>query len=1189
MVFSPASAYDRGPKEVSMHFKIRALLACLLVLGAVGFAQEYRGRVQGVVTDPSGAFVPHVSLVLRNTGTGVEATRLSNEQGRYIFDYVDPGTYILTAELAGFKKFTQANILMQQRGDVTVDMTLQVGGVSESVTVDASPVALQFNTTSRDLTIETQMVRDLPSNTHNPFQLAALDPTIVNRGSTVETQPYHHRTANEMDLGGGTKYRNDALLDGTPLIAGNKLGYTPPMDAVTEYTVQQNSVDAEFGHSAGGIILMTMKSGTNEVHGTAYYYGRNAGLNAITDRAVQRHSDTPYWNAGGTVGLPIIKNKLFLFGAFDKIENAQASPGTYTMPSALERAGDFSQSLTKAGKLRVIYDPTTTTKQGSTYVRTPFAGNVIPLSQQDAAARKIMDSLWSATSAGDDPTTLNNFKYLNQLNFHYYNFSARGDYYINDKWKMFGRVSRIKTDQDQLDFTDGQDPLKLRNVTGSKRNGWNIAGDSVYVINPTMTLDVRAAWYAVEDKRDYPAMAIAESDLKNVFPTTWWKDGQSDYLAGRPLIYFPQMVVDSNNYGRFGVQNFWYQQPDGASLHARVTKYLNSHYLKAGSEIRWKRGSGARFYFGDFRFSTQETGKDYSKADSNTGQAWASFLVGAINTNSSTSNVRYNVLQSANTELYAFYLQDDYKVSKNLTLNLGLRYEYEGGLWDPLNRLPQRLDLTDPIPGMAAAIDPLMPADVKAKMTESTGQKSFIYNGAFYFTQSGNNRKTSPDRWGFMPRAGLAWRLNEKTVLRTGYARFVVPASLANPERDTLGEIDLGGFTPTTAVPSLVAGIPQAYLSNPFPFGLNPITGKSFGRYTNLGGPVSIDEYKQRNPISDRLSVSFQKELPGNFIADATYFVNFVRRDQFSQNLNMADPRLGYTYKSALSASVANPFYGYGTPETFPGSLRNTKNVSISSLLVPYPQYTAITQTGTDLRRARYQNFQLRAQRAFSKGFSMLASYAYVTARSQWYFDPQDEYDGLLSWYSFSVTQAGGSGNPTVTSDPAHRFVGAATWDIPVGRGRRIGSNLSRAADYVVGGWQLSGIYTYTSGAPLVFTTAMVAPASVSKLGDIGTGSYWFDTTGFAAQPSFTRRSNPWYFDGLNGPGFKNLDLSLAKRFAITERARVQIRMDAFNAMNGMNWATPNLTVTASDFGKTNTQLTGYYGRQLQYSVRLEF
>ena len=1175
----------RGKPEVRRWLGV---ISILLLVCALSVAQESRGRLQGVVIDASGSVMPGVSLRLTNVGTGVVVSRATNAEGRYVFDYLDPAAYTLTAEMTGFKKSVQNNILVQQRGDLTVDLKMETGSVTESITVETTPIELQFNSASRDLTVEAKMVRELPSITRNPLQLAMLDPTVINRGSAIETQPYHHRTSNEMDLGGGTKYRNDVLLDGTPLTAGNKLGYTPPMDAVTGYTIQQNSVDAEFGHSAGGIAIVTMKSGSNQIHGTGYYYGRNAGLNAVTDRPSRQHSQTPYWNAGGTLGMPIIRNKLFVFGVFEKIGNTQASAGTYTLPTALERTGDFSQSVAKDGKLRTIYDPTTTRLSGTTYIRDPYGANAIPSARQDATAKRILAGLWKTTASGDDLTGLNNFKYLNELDFHYYNYSARVDYQINDNWKAFARVSRMKTDQDQVDFTDGQDPLRMRNVTGSKRNGWNIAADTVYTLNPTTVLDLRGAYYQAEDKRDYPAMAVAESDYSSLWPSTWWRQGSTDYMAGRPLIYFPHIVVDSNAYGRFGVQNFWYQQPAGYSLHGRLTKYWAKHLVKMGMEVRWKRGSAARFYFGDFRFTSQETGKDQAKADAASGQPWASFVLGAINP--SNSNVRYNVLQVANTEMYGFYFQDDFKVTQKLTLNLGLRYEYEGGLWDPQNRLPQRLDLTDPIPGMKEIIDPLIPADVRAKMGESAGQKSYLYSGAFYFTEDGNKRKTSVDKNGWMPRLGVAWRLNDLSAIRGGYGRFVVPSSLANSERDTLGEIDLGGFTPTTVVPSVQAGIPRAYLANPFPLGLDPITGKQYGRYTNLGSAVSIDEYIQRPPISDRFNVSFQRQLPARLITDVTYFINFLSRDQYSPNLNMMDPRLSYKYKAALDATVSNPFYNYGSPQTFPGAtLRNSKTVKISTLLVPYPQYGNITQTGTDMRKARYQSLQLRTQRAFESGFTFLASYAYVTSRSQWFFDEQDEYDRALTWMDFSVTQSGGSGAPTVTSDPRHRFVSAATWEIPVGRGRRFGSAVTPVLDHIVGGWQISGIYMYTSGAPLIFTRNAIAPASVKTIGETGTGSYWFDITGFAKQAAYTRRTNPWYFDGLLGPGMKNLDLSIAKRFPLAERVGLQVRFDAFNSLNGMNWATPQLNETASDFGKTNAQLSGYFGRQLQYSARIEF
>ncbi len=1160
-----------------------ALLVILLAAGTAQ-AQEFRGRVQGLVSDQSGGVMPGVSVTLKNDLTGVDIKRVTNDVGRYLFDYVDPSTYTLTVEMTGFKTSLQKNIIVPQRGDVTVDVKLEVGGLSETVTVIGTPVALQFNTASRDFTLDKRMVAELPSSTRNPWQLALLDPTVVNRGSLVETQPYHHRTANEMDIGGGTKFRNDILLDGTPLIAGNKLGYTPPMDAVGEYTIQQNSVDAEFGHSSGGVAIITMKSGGNDIHGTAYYTGRSPGLNAVSDRVSRKHNNNPYWTAGGSVGFPIIKNKLFAFGIFEKIENTQTVGGTYTLPTALERQGDFSQSFNADGSLRVIYNPKTTrlSADGKSYIRDPYLNNKIPASEWDSLSQKVMSSLWDPNNPGDDKTGVNNFKYNQENIFHYYNFSGRVDWQIRDNWKAFARVSRVKTDQDSVDFTGGHDPLKLRNVQGSKRNGWNIAADSVYAFSPTTTVNVRGAFYKVEDKREYPEMNIG--DYSSFWPDGWWEP----YMEGRPLVYSPYIVVDNTSRGLFGVQNFWYQQPNGYSAHARVDHYFTRHFVKAGMEVRWKRGEAARFRFSSSQFVARETANTFSSPSSKTGSPWASFLIGAMDPGNSL--VQYTPMQKANTEMYAFYVQDDWKISNNLSLNLGLRYEYEGGYWDPLNRIQQNLDLTDPIPGMQAAIDPLIPADIKAKMGESTGQKGYIYNGAFSFTSDANNRSTSADKREFMPRVGLAWRLGTKTAIRAGYGRFYTPTSLIMPDRDANGELPLGAFSPSTSVLPALSGIPQAYFSNPYPQGLTPAYGKSYGRFTQLGDAITIDQYEQRPPISDRINLSVQRELPSRIVLDVTYFLNFVSRDQWTEQLNLMDPRLTYKYGAALSATVTNPFYNYGTVETFPGALRRQAKVSVASLLVPYPQYGAILQTSTDLRKSRYRSLQIRMQRPFAAGFSFVGSYAYSSQRTQAFYDIQDEYDGKLTWMDGAYSPPGGTGvNLSYAVDPKHRFTTAATFEIPIGQGKAIGSQMSRALDAIIGGWQLAGTFTRGSGQMLNFAT-MVGPASVEKTGEVGgAGKYWFDITGFAVQPAYTRRTNPWYYNNLTGPGFSNVDFSLSKRVNVTERYRVEIRMEAYNAFNGMNWANPTVDVTKSDFGRTNAQASGYYGRQLQYSVKLYF
>jgi hypothetical protein len=906
-----------------------------------------------------------------------------------------------------------------------------------------------------------------------------------------------------------------------------------------------------------------------------------------------------------------------MFGVFEKIENTEAIPRTYTLPTALERQGDFSQSYNATdGSLRKIYDP-------SSNPRKQYPNNIIPPGQWDAVGAKIIQNLWQPnctpqtvtkfgkqyTQCGDDIAGTNNFKYINENKFHYYNFSTRLDWQINDKWKAYARVSRMKTDQDTPDFTNGQDPLKMRNAQGTKRNGWNVAADTVYMLSPTTSFNLRGAYYQAEDKRDYPAMDIGDYSSLWAAPNDWWQS----YMAGRPLVYFPGITgaMGSNGAGgnnQLGVSNFWYQQPAGYSLHARFNKYFTKHSVKVGTEVRLKRGSAARFRFMTAAVRYNETGNAYTATSATTGSLWASTLIGA--TQASTTIAQYSPLQIANTEMYAGYIQDDFKVTKNLTLNLGLRYEWEGGYWDPQNRLQQRLDLTNPIPGMQAAVDSKIPANIRAMMAQSAGQKSYIYNGAFSFTEDGNKRNTKAPGSSFMPRIGLAWRVDDKTAVRAGWGRFVTPTSLIVADRDALGEVPMGAFSPQTNAPADANSIVKVKLATPFPQGLTAAYGKTYGRNTMLGDNIIMDQYTQRPPVSDRISFSLQRELPGRFIVDATYLMNFVSHDQWPQQLNIVDPRLFYQYGTALSATVANPFYNYGTTADMPGPLRGRSTVAVWELLKPYPQYGAIVQTASDLRKTRYQTLQVRLQRPFSKGVSVMLIYGYNSARTQAYYDIQDEYDGKLAWMDGAWSQAGGTpginndGPNTYANtntgmgysiDPKHAVRLAFTAQLPVGRGRAVGSNMGRVLDAVVGGWSLSGIFSYNSGSGLIFGN-MNAPTSVTKIGKVGkeqTDS-WFDTTGFSQvvppTGTYLRRTNPWTFDGLTGPAFRNLDLGLSKSFTITGRAKLTLRLEAYNALNMMNWANPGLQVTnPSTFGKTNTQANGYYGRQLQYSARLAF
>ncbi|MBL8234776.1 MAG: carboxypeptidase regulatory-like domain-containing protein, partial [Bryobacterales bacterium] len=433
----------------------------VLVFSTCATAQDYRARVQGLITDSTQAAVPGAKVVLRNTATGIETNRESGPAGTYLFDAVEPGRYQLTAEIAGFSKAVRDNIVVQTRADVTVDVMLQPGQLTESVTVSASAegVQLQFNSSTRELTVDGKMLKELPIKQRNPFTLALLDPAVVNRYG-AERNPFFMWSSSSIDVGGSTNRKNDLLLDGAPLQLNQKGSYAPPMDAVQEFSVQQNSVDAEFGHSAGGVLSLSIKSGTNSYHGTAYYFGRNPKLNAVTNSVTRAGNLIRNHIAGGTIGGPIRKNKLFTFTSYEHWNTREPRNTLRTMPTDLERRGDFSQSLTIFNTLRGIYDPWTSRLDAANNraTRQPFPGNVIPASRIDPTAARFMQDIWGPNNPGDNVTGVNNFKTSYSWKLENWNFNNRTDWNINEKWKVFGRYSQLGTTLDQDNYTPNNSP-----------------------------------------------------------------------------------------------------------------------------------------------------------------------------------------------------------------------------------------------------------------------------------------------------------------------------------------------------------------------------------------------------------------------------------------------------------------------------------------------------------------------------------------------------------------------------------------------------------------------------------------------------------------------------------------------------------------------------------------------------------
>jgi hypothetical protein len=1169
---------------------IRTLgVAGLLILLALPvFAQDYRARVQGSVFDESKAALPGATVTMTNDATGVKAFKVSDPQGRFLFDFVDPGVYTVVAELEGFKKAERKGIRAQQRGDVTVELTMQIGGLQETVTVVAESTQVQLNTSSAQITLERQLVDQMPVSGRNPYNLAMLDPTLnPGVGSTAnENRPYHHAFANDYDAGGGTRSKNDVLLDGVALGASYKTSYTPAMDAVEEVTVSKTSADAENGHSLGGIISLNMKSGTNTMHGSAYAFFRDPSMNARFDPTIiitpgqdtKALRGTQLQMLGGTFGGPIKKNKIFSFTSYEHWNDKRPLTYVRTVPTALERSGDFSQSV-QNGRIRTVYNPfSSVLNSAGRVVRTPFDGNKIPTAMLDPTAVKMLAEIPLPNVAGNK----DNLQYNVYDKTNYWNFSQRVDVNLTDNWKIFARYGQFKADLAQQNPTE----YNFFPLSGSKRYGMSMAADSVWVMSNKQTLNVRGSFYNMTDDFYNPSIVLGEDGLSGYWPNNPWYS--SLYNSG--YVYYPALDVTSgtgtattNRLGRQGRE--WYQHPKAWTMSARMNWYEGEHNMKWGGDVRRYFGKAARFEPINLVFNSALTANSSDSPDTvGTGNEWASFLLGALD---GQTSARLVPLQTPNLLAYSAYFQDDWRVNERLTLNLGVRWEYDPGPVDPDYRLSQRIDLTSPIPEMQAT-PPNMPAQALSLMA-SKGY-GYSYNGAWVFTS-----KDSPHAWNaswknFMPRFGANYRLGQDAVIRFAYARYLAPGQSV---RDTLGAFvdSYAGFAQTTNTLGLANGVPRQVLANPYPAGVNPVIepyGQSYGRYTNLGGgvgsttsaPSGLDQYNIKPQINDRFNLSFQKRIWGGIVTDISYFYNRGSRVPYLMDLNMMDPSFKYEQKTLLNTQVANPFRNYLTVDKFPGSLRNSSTVTLGSLLKPYPQYLNVYQNNTNGKKSKANTFEIRAQRPFTAGLSFVASYAYSNEQVQEWYDDLATYQTLTKG-----NDAGWQWRP-VADVPRSRFTMAVSYQLPFGRDRKYGSSMNAVLDGIVGGWQYTVSNRTYGGRPLIFGTYLVS--GNPKLTN-PTRAKWFDTSMFAVADSYTPRSNPVYYDGLNGPAWSLTDMTLTKMFRVGPGYKIEARIEAYNAFNQILWDNPDLSLASANFGKVTRKRTDGNGRELQVGLRFVF
>ncbi len=1177
-------------------------------------AQESRATIRGVVTDPTQAVVPGAKVTLHNVATNVDKVKEADSSGFYVFDQVISGNYSVSVEAPGFQKFVQSNIVVQATGDITVNAVLALGATTQTVEVTAAVGQVEFNTSNMSVTVQQSYLRDLPVLARNPFSLAMLDAGVINQYWDMSHRlPFYMWSDGGLDIGGPTGGKNEQIIDGTRTDIAARGTYNAPMDAVQEVVVQQNIPDAEHGFSAGGAVNITMKSGTNDIHGSAYGMWRQPNFNALANRITRSPQVVKQNIYGFTVGNPIIKNKLFNFFVFEKWYATQPSSQQETQPTAAMKTGDFSGIKDGLGNMRKIYDPNTSVYDpiGNTLTRTQYPGNIIPPGSIDPTAKALMPYIWGPNRAGDNVTGLNNFEITYPWWTRYHNLSERVDYNLSDKWRMYAHYSSFRT---RLDNVNWGGTIAVPSDNGGIMDATSSGMDVLYMPSPRTTVDIRLGVNYEDDDYNSTWAKVPLSVWAGLWPGNDWYTCCNNTTQG---IYFPRFSWSGIGGSYTGFGSWWYDHLRDYEPSITVTHEIGKHHMKLGWWHRYaysqnfevQATGGWSFYSGDT--SATCCGMAYNAVDS--GDMWASTLAGVVN--SGTANIR-PLIDQVHYQMDAFFIQDDFRLNPRTTLNLGLRWERETGPGDVNHWLIRTLDMNQAIPGMQG-FNVWTPGVQSAVVAQGAAAAALYptlstlvtptFNGMAVRTNANDSRSWYAPWLTLLPRMGVAYRLSDKTALRFGWSRFAT-SQVSNRSDESYDQFN--GFSQDTSTLGTLNGIPRSLLSNPYPTTgsypnpIIPAVGTKLGPFQDLGNSWSFWNGPQyKIPINDRFNFNIQRQLPAQFRLDVTEFLMFSRNAQddsmwggfLTHNINQMDPMLSYKYKGLLNTSVPNPFYGqfptslaaagvasvtpsYTGLPIMPGTMGTAATISLSQLLTPYPQFGSLNQWGWPGRRTHYYGTAISITRPMTHGWTFLGTYNYSLQNRDRYYNDIDTYNNKFTMFDYG--------------SPRHNIRLSGTYQLPFGRGRQYFSNVPWFVDEIIGGWATSNIFYFVSGQLLSFPPyGMIC----NPRDNVPTGM-WFNANCITTPPSYTMATQPLYYEGIRGPHFWDLDTTAVKNFRISERFNLEFRLEMYNTPNIFIPSNPNVcspTQCPGIAGIPNWVANGSngsnYGREMQGSLRLHF
>lgn len=1135
-------------------------------------AQTSRALISGIVTDGTGAAVVNAKITVTDTQRNLDYRTESNSSGVYRLIELTPGLYRVTVEAPGFRTYVLEALPLSTQQNATLNITLEVGSVSERVEVTATGPLLDASNATLSAVVENKKIIDLPLNNRNVYSLLKLVPGVT--PSTPNQESDFFTSTIRFSINGGKESVNDIQLDGvTAMVQSDIQGIygasaIPSVEGIQEFRVQTNSYTAEYGRSGGGQVTMVTKSGSNEFHGSAFEFLRNSAMDAkqfFLNRSGGQKASFQQHQYGASIGGPIIKDRTFFFGLYERRLVKSGNFAQYTVPTAEQLQGDFSNTRNASGALRTIYDPFSTREDPANpgrHIRTPFPANRIPQTMFDPVAVKALELYPKPNQAGFAFTNQNNVGIQKVPRSPTDKFDVKVDHNFTENRRMFVRYNRFMQDTAAADFWDnGATPSDGIMYWGSH----NAALDYTETIGGGTILNLRFGLSRFNAWR--PAFSYGFDVTTLGLPASLQNIALS-YGAPRIPRFDVQdyTSIGPNNGSTYGSDNTSY------TVVSNLTKIVGRHSMKFGGE--WRTFTLGFAQFGsspaNFVFTRQMTqGPDPRVASATSGDALASFLLGA-----GTSGAASHRIKPANlSRYYAVYAQDDFKVNSKLTVNVGLRWEMEGST-------TERYD-------QQTVMDPY----IRNPLSDRTGLNLL---GGYLFAgddQSLGRRGIRPLEHKFNPRIGFAYQLNEKTVIRSGYGIFYGVPKFAATDRFT--GAPYGSATPWNTTLDQVTVSER--LRDPFRQGFVLPTGRSLGLMSGVGFALNTawaDE--MRTPYNQQWNFTIQRHLTSDTVLELAYAGNKGTHNELAQgDLGQLPPEL-LRPENRLTELVPNPFYGLIDPASTLGAEPTIQRGRL--LRGPYAHFTSVGPGLPAWGNTNYHALQARFERRFGGGTSFMASYT-------WSKSIADSSDGLWNdgqgtmrnWHCRACERSLSS------YDVPHRAVFNYNYELPFGKGKSIGSDMHWLANTLVGGWQVNGILTLNSGQPLIFSQTTnnsfsFGSGSGYQRPDVVGGDArienrsidrWYDTSQFRIARDYTFGNIARTHPNLRKDWTRNLDFSMFKNFEFTERFNLQFRAEAFNITNTPIFGNPNNNVESGAFGTVTTQDNP--ARQVQLGLKLLF